>query len=376
MSASDPRTLSALSSAVKMGKLSKADLLSLANSAYGPEAKEDVLEKALADCLTFGQMSSKPPRYLIDGLFPEKALTALSAPSYNCKSWLALQAGHALSTGRDFLGFRGPGEKVPCIYHVPEMNEAWVRDYMAKIGFEDSPDFRVRPMEKALWRLDSPEMLATSKGRYIFLDTTGYFNNGDDIASYSQSVEFANSIYNLVQNGCLGACGLFHPPKYASDVDKKGNPLPWTLENSIIGSAGYGGILRSLLRMKNLNQYKEQKEQLEPWVYVLPLKNRDSRPFQLAGAPLRMLSPQGESPYMKDLTGMDPRKIKAFAMFEQGAKRDEILKELRISANTLAEWKKEWKASKEAPVDDQYDGQDGPEQEDMDFVGNVKENKQ
>ncbi|MFL6302848.1 MAG: AAA family ATPase, partial [Candidatus Sulfotelmatobacter sp.] len=207
MSASDPKILNALASAIKAGKLSKADLASLAEKAYDAEAKADYSDWA-SKCKTFGQLSDKPPRWLIHNLFPEKALTLIPAPSYNGKTWFSLQSGLSLSTGRDLWTFKGPGEVVPCVYHVPEMNEAFVRDYMYKVGFKDSKDFYVRPMECDMWLLDDPYMLESSKGRYVFLDTMGYFNPADDSASYAQSIGFAKLVYKLLLNGAIGVAAL------------------------------------------------------------------------------------------------------------------------------------------------------------------------
>ena len=62
-----------------------------------------------------------------------------------------------------------------------------------------------------------------------------------DASDYQESLKFSLLAYNLLNNGCLGVVCLYHPPKYASD--KKNERDAWTLENSILGSAGYGGIL-------------------------------------------------------------------------------------------------------------------------------------
>ena len=51
-----------------------------------------------------------------------------------------------------------------------------------------------------------------------------------------------------------------------------------SLETSILGSAGRGGILRSCLRMKNLNPDLNDGN---PWVYVQGFKNPGLKPFQL-----------------------------------------------------------------------------------------------
>jgi len=246
------------------------------------------------ECKSFGQLTRNLPRFLIGGLVPEKALTAVCSPPFNGKTWLSLAMGQAISTGKSLFGeFDGPGEPVPVIYHVPEMNEAFVRMYMDKIGIEDSEMFLVRPMEMGLWALDSPKMLRSSEGRVVFLDTQGYFNPAEDSNAYNQSLHFASMVYNLLERA-VGVVALFHPPKYAN----KQKHEPWSLDNSILGSAGYGGILRSCLRMKNL---KPDLNDGRPWVYVQGFKNPGLKPFQLEDTPLRMRVKPGDSPYLDEI---------------------------------------------------------------------------
>jgi hypothetical protein len=245
-------------------------------------------------CKSFGQLMTKMPTYLIGGLVPEKALTLITAPSFNWKTWIALMLGKAISQGNGVWSFPGPPEVVPCIYHVPEMNEALIRDYMNTLGMTDSENFLVRPMELGLWHLEDARMLASAKGRVVFLDTTGYFNPADDASNYQQAIKFATLVHNLMVAGEAEAVvGLYHPPKGTKEDHN------WTLENSVLGSAGYGGILRSCLRVRNLN-----RELNDPngWVYVQGLKNPGLKPFQLSGPPpLELKVAPGDSPYLAEL---------------------------------------------------------------------------
>jgi hypothetical protein len=286
---------------------------------------------------SFGQLPKTPPRFVLGGLIPEKAFTAICAASYNCKTWLALMMALAISTGRSLWCFDGPSEPVPVAYYVPEMNAALIRNYLQILGCEDSEMFLVRPMEEGLWALDDPRMLRSSEGRMVFLDTAGYFNPADDSSSYQQSLKFANLLYNLLQNGAIAVAGLFHPPKSASQENQ-----PWTLENSILGSAGYGGMLRSCLRMKNLNPDLNDEN---VWVYVQGMKNPGLKPFQLMGPPpLEMKVPPGESPYLKDLdfSVVDPRRELAFKGFKDKKSHKVLAKELKVSLSTLTDWREEW----------------------------------
>lgn len=291
-------------------------------------------------CKSFGQLSSEQPKYLLDKLVPEKALTLIPAASYNCKTWFTVAMCDAISRGRDLWCFKGPSTPVPVIYHVPEMNESLVRHYMATVGVEDSENFLVRPMESGLWALDDARMLESANGRLVVLDTAGYFNPADDSSSYQQSLRFATLVYNLmVAGGAVGVVGLYHPPKYSKEESS------WTLENSVLGSAGYGGILRSCLRMANLNPDLNDPN---VWVYVQGLKNPGLKPFQLCGPmPLKMKVPPGQSPYLSALQSGDSKYSEAASMFEQKIPQRQVAEQLNLSLGKVNKMHKEWEASKD-----------------------------
>jgi hypothetical protein len=305
------------------------------------------------ECKSFGELTNKVPRFLIGGLVPEKALTAVCSPPFNGKTWLSLAMGQAISTGKTMLNlFDSMDEPIPVIYHVPEMNEAFVRMYMEKIGIEDSDRFLVRPMELGLWALDSPKMLRSSEGRVVFLDTQGYFNPAEDSNAYNQSLKFASLVYKLLEHA-VGVVALFHPPKYAN----KEKHDPWSLENSILGSAGYGGILRSCLRMKNLNPDLNDGN---PWIYVQGFKNPGLKPFQLEGIPLRMKVKPGDCPYLADLVASseyqdmrapkvpanpfatDKKYFEACNMFKLGMKNRAVRDELKIGDDKVKKYRRQY----------------------------------
>jgi hypothetical protein len=175
------------------------------------------------ETFTYSELTEEKSKELIEHLIPEKALTILSAPSYTGKTHFAIEMGLAMATGENFLGhFKVSSEPVPVIYHVPELHCALFKSFMDRLnaaerlrGVEDR--FRVRPLEFDLWQLDSPKMVESSRGRYVFLDTFGYFNEADDSASYTQAIDFAKKINNLIREGCLGVCALYHPPKYSKN---------------------------------------------------------------------------------------------------------------------------------------------------------------
>lgn len=295
------------------------------------------------DTKNYFELKTEKPVMLLEHLIPEKALTIIAAPSYTGKTHIAIEMGLALATGTNFLDhFKGPAQPVPVSYHVPELHESLFRDFSDRLGarerLKECPDnFLIRTLEHDLWLLDSPQMIDSSRGRYVFLDTVGYFNDADDSASYTQAITFAKKINNLIREGCLGVCALYHPPKYSKNKKDTGNVM--TLENQILGSAGYGGVLRSCLGMRNLHE--DSNKGL--WVYVQGLKNPGLEgPFQIEGIPLKLIKKPGESLYLSELLKDNGgRREQALAMLAEGKSRDEICKALKLSPKTLTKYKQE-----------------------------------
>jgi len=295
------------------------------------------------ECKAFSQLPTDPPKFLIDGLMPESVLTAITGHSFNGKSWLALQTAWSLATGEPCFGYSDFAVKkpVPVIYHVPEMHAAQVRHYANVLGIEDTENLLFRTMEDGAWSLDDPRMLQSAVGRVVFLDTQSFFNPTEDGNSYNQAMkQFGQLIFNLLNAGALGVTMLGHLAKPMQNKTGKPVEAPWTLENSIIGSAGYGALLRSLLRVKNLNDdLNDHKVHL----YVQGMKNPGLKPFQLQGpAPLRMLVEPGKSPYLPQLLLGDSKYMEACVMFEKKVVQREIARQLGLSVGKINKLHKQW----------------------------------
>lgn len=287
---------------------------------------------------TFSTLPDHDEEDVLEHLLAKDALTMMSGPSYTGKTHLAISMGLSLITGGAWLDTFKVPQTTPVTYFVPELSAGRFKKFMARIAppevwkqHEDS--FIVRPLDCDLLLLDSAEMIDKCRGRYVFLDTLGYFMGADDNSSYTAAIEFAKRINHLIKEGCLGVCGLYHPPKYSKNKKETGNVM--SLENQILGSAGYGGLLRSCLGVRNL--HKDPNMGL--WVYVQGLKNPGlGKPFQIKGLPLEYL---GESPYLSELLKTDSKREQAIAMLKEGKKRDEICKALNISSKTLTKIKQE-----------------------------------
>jgi hypothetical protein len=301
---------------------------------------------------TRNQLNRNKPEYLVEYLLPSSAFTIITAPSYNAKTWFAMQMGWAIANGSKFVNYFGT-KKAPVRYHVPEMNEAFVRERMDKLRIKDTEDFMVRAMEGGPpLILDEPWMVESSRGAVVFLDTMGYFNEAEDASSYTQAIKFSRQVHGLIQAGALAVIGLYHPPKMTSSGANGGT---MSLENMVLGSAGYGGMLRSCIAIKNLNPDLNSGD---VWLYVQGLKNPGLSPFQLDSIPLRMRARPGKSEPLDELLKrskkIDSRMAEAFHLFASGANRNDVCKTLKISATKEYEWRGQWK---QMGVEDLQDGE-------------------
>src|SRR5579863_8705531 len=153
-------------------------------------------------CSNFFELSTNPPKHLVEALVPEKCLTIYTGPSFHGKTYLALATAVSVVTGSSLLGHFDVPEPLPVLYHIPEMSESLFRQRLSEFRFGNLPDkemFLCRPMEKgAAWTLTSPEMKRSSQGRLVFLDTMMYFNDATDASAYSEVRQLAEGCFELL----------------------------------------------------------------------------------------------------------------------------------------------------------------------------------
>jgi hypothetical protein len=308
---------------------------------------------------TFSTLPEDEEEDALQHLLAKFALTMMPAPSYTGKTHLSISMGLSLVTGDAWLGqFKVP-EKMRVRVFVPELSAGRYKKFMLRIAPSEvwkqhEEDFIVRPLDCDLLMLDSQAMIEKCRGCYVFLDTLGYFMGMDDNNSYAAAIEFAKRINHLIKEGCLGVCGLYHPPKYSKLKKETGNIL--TLENQILGSAGFGGLLRSCIAIRNLNQ--DANDGL--WCYVQGLKNPGlGKPFQVKGFPMEYL---GESPYLSELLGTNgTKKDQVKAMLSEGKTSREICKTLGVSPKTVVTCNEELKLFAELPTNEVFQNEEGEE---------------
>lgn len=215
--------------------LKPSDTMLLEGAEPGEHPHQEAVEGRKPD-YTFSTLPEDEEEDVMEFLLAKFALTMMPAPSYTGKTHAAISMGLSLVTGEAWLGkFKVP-EKVRIRYFVPELSAGRFKKFMGRIAPPEvweqyEEDFKIRPLDCDLLLLDSPEMIEKCRGHYVFLDTLGYFMGLDDNNSYTAAIEFAKRINHLIKEGCLGVCGLYHPPKYSKNKKETGNIL--TLENQI-----------------------------------------------------------------------------------------------------------------------------------------------
>jgi hypothetical protein len=152
-------------------------------------------------------------------------------------------------------------------------------------------------------------------------------------------------VFELLNAGALGVVMLGHITKPMQN--KKGVVVEsdWTLENSLIGSSGYGAVLRSLLRVKNLNPDLNDHN---VHLYVQGMKNPGLKPFQLKGpSPLTMFAEPGKSPYLKQLLSGDGEYEAACVLFSEKISQRKVAEQLGLSLGKVNRLHQQWENEQE-----------------------------
>ena len=90
---------------------------------------------------TLAEMTLSEPEWLVDKLLCTESLCILASPPKTGKSYLALQLGHAISTGTPFLGYET--RKAGVLYLALEDRFNRVRNRLWSIADELSDDFEI-----------------------------------------------------------------------------------------------------------------------------------------------------------------------------------------------------------------------------------------
>lgn len=243
---------------------------------------------------TGSQLAEGEIRLYIDRILPE-GITAFGSLSGVGKTWFALSAAHALTTGEPFLGVFAVREIVPVLYLVPENGERAFRKRLEKMHIPMNELFFCQTMSDGVSKLDDlwlKEAIEELKP-VVFLDTAVRFSESDDENSASQNAKLlASDLFQLIKWGAKAIVCLHHSPK-ASARDEM-----MTLENVLRGTGDLGAMCDAVWglqhdKRKSANgkdwdyEYLEESQQLTR-IHVRCVKPRDfepAAPFRIQGKP-------------------------------------------------------------------------------------------
>jgi hypothetical protein len=243
---------------------------------------------------TGSQLAEGEIRIYIDRILPE-GINAFGSLSGVGKTWFALSAAHALTTGEPFLGVYAVKEIVPVLYLVPENGERAFRKRLEKMHIPMNDLFFCQTMSDGVSKLDDKwlkEAIEELKP-VVFLDTAVRFSESDDENSASQNAKLlASDLFQLIKWGAKAVVCLHHSPK-ASSKDEL-----MTLENVLRGTGDLGAMCDAVWglqhdKRKSANgkdwdyEYLEESQRLTR-IHVRCVKPRDfepAPPFRIQGKP-------------------------------------------------------------------------------------------
>jgi len=219
----------------------------------------------------------------IQDILQNDGITAIGGPSGHGKTFLMLSIVGAQLSGRPLWGNFPVVEKaVRVLYLIPEsaMAPFVYRLRLMRLFEYCAPNdgrLLVRTLSKGpAPKLNDPELLATCKGTYVFLDTAVRFaDEGADENTASGNRMLADDLFGLIRAGARAVVFAHHSPKAFSKESIM------TLETVLRGSGDIGAMLSTCWGVKQLDRENNivHMENVKPRDFLPP------KPFQLIGRP-------------------------------------------------------------------------------------------
>jgi AAA domain len=226
------------------------------------------------------QMSREPLKFIVENFLPEEGITLLCGLSGHGKTLMVLSLVKSLCLGQPAFGipeFRIP-QPVPVVYLGPETGEKSLYKRLAAFGMGSWSDDRFvsRTLSDGLLlTLNDARTVEMCKGKVVVLDTFVRFLDGHDENSSTEMQYMAESMFNLLRQGCRAVIPVTHSPKGFE------NHNTMSLEAMIRGSGDIGATLSAAYGLRMLDESKTH-------IHVECLKMRDAerpKPFHLFGRP-------------------------------------------------------------------------------------------
>ncbi len=227
---------------------------------------------------------------LIKGILPE-GVSLFGSPSGVGKTWMAISALKALTTGEPYLGVFEVPEIRNCIYLIPEVGDRSLRYRLERLHVPLNPErFLVRTLRDGAMRLGDPALLKCVEELkpVVFLDTAIRFATAKDENSAAENSALADALFNLIRLGAPGVIGLHHSPKSTANSDEL------SLENVLRGTGDLGAMCDAVWGLQHDRggkgdgeEYLEESKDLTR-IFVKCVKPRDfeaAEPFRIQGRP-------------------------------------------------------------------------------------------
>jgi hypothetical protein len=227
---------------------------------------------------------------LIKGILPE-GVSLFGSPSGVGKTWMAVSALKALTTGAPYLGVFAVPEIRNCIYLIPEVGDRSLRYRLERLRVPLNPErFLVRTLRDGTMRLNDPLLVQCVEELQpvVFLDTAIRFATAKDENSAAENGQLAEALFNLIRLGARGVVGLHHSPKSTANSDEL------SLENVLRGTGDLGAMCDAVWGLQHDRggkgdgeDYLEESKDLTR-VFAKCVKPRDFEsvePFRVQGRP-------------------------------------------------------------------------------------------
>jgi RecA-family ATPase len=179
-------------------------------------------------------LSFPPPKWLVEGLWPEKAVGFIAGPPKAGKSWLAQDLAIALCTGGDFLG-RPVQPLGPVLFFSGEMSIAEIaeradpllagrgltrEDLTHRLFFSELP----LSLEDSQARGRIVDAVKETRAAMVFIDPLARFLREADENAASQMRTVNNFIRQDLNRGCgVAVCVVHHTNKHGGGMRGTGD---------------------------------------------------------------------------------------------------------------------------------------------------------
>ena len=189
-----------------------------------------------------------PRKWFLDEIFTV-GLNVIGGKKGTAKSFMALQVGHAISNGIEFLGRKVIKGKV--LYISTELDEADLRERANSLSSPVNPEFEYMTDSLTRGLTSISEIMTLVKERrydVVIIDMlTGLLDEKLDTNSYSSSLFWNELRMKAKENNCC-IIGLWHSPKSLNTHDHV---------DRLIGSVGIGNQCDSIVTIdKKRNENK------------------------------------------------------------------------------------------------------------------------